>query len=245
MTKSRLEAFSDGVLAIAITLLVIDLRPPQLEPGKRLAHALWQHWPSYVAYLVSFLTIGVLWLNHHWILEQVVQVDGPLLVLNLNVLLRTALLPFPTAVLAEHLGRGRGGPDGGSALQRGADAAGPGGVPCSPGSSTTTGCIGCRLRRWQPPGCSSWSARPSMGPRSCCHGCHPCSAWPYAGRWRSTTAATTCAVDQAPTLAEPDRERSRRSHLVSRSGCATAHPAGVVLLACAIICFKALAQPPW
>ena len=106
MTKSRLEAFSDGVLAIAITLLVIDLRPPQLEPGKRLAHALWQHWPSYVAYLVSFLTIGVLWLNHHWILEQVVQVDGPLLVLNLNVLLRTALLPFPTAVWPSTWGGG-------------------------------------------------------------------------------------------------------------------------------------------
>ena len=106
MTKSRLEAFSDGVFAIAITLLVIDLRPPQLGPGERLAHALWQQWPSYVAYLVSFLTIGVVWLNHHWILEQVIQVDGPLLVLNLNVLLWTALLPFPTAVLAEHLGAG-------------------------------------------------------------------------------------------------------------------------------------------
>jgi TMEM175 potassium channel family protein len=106
VTKSRLEAFSDGVLAIAITLPVIDLRPPQLEPGKRLAHALWQHWPSYVAYLVSFLTIGVLWLNHHWILEQVVQVDVPLLVLNLNVLLRTALLPFPTAVLPSTWGGG-------------------------------------------------------------------------------------------------------------------------------------------
>jgi uncharacterized membrane protein len=106
VTKSRLEAFSDGVLAIAITLLVIELRPPQLQAGERLAHALWQQWPSYVAYLVSFVTIGVIWLNHHWILEQVVQVDGPLLVLNLNMLLWAALLPFPTAVLAEHLAAG-------------------------------------------------------------------------------------------------------------------------------------------
>jgi uncharacterized membrane protein len=106
VTKSRLEAFSDGVLAIAITLLVIELRPPQLRTGERLAHALWQQWPSYVAYLVSFVTIGVIWLNHHWILEQVVRVDGPLLVLNLNMLLWTALLPFPTAVLAEHLASG-------------------------------------------------------------------------------------------------------------------------------------------
>jgi uncharacterized membrane protein len=103
VTKRRLEAFSDGVLAIAITLLVIELRPPQLQAGERLAPALWQQWPSYVAYLVSFVTIGVIWLNHHWILEQVVQVDGPLLVLNLNMLLWAALLPFPTAVLAEHL----------------------------------------------------------------------------------------------------------------------------------------------
>jgi uncharacterized membrane protein len=106
VTKRRLEAFSDGVLAIAITLLVIELRPPQLEPGEGPAQALWQQWPSYLAYLVSFVTIGVIWLNHHWILDQVVQVDGPLLVLNLNMLLWAALLPFPTAVLAEHLGAG-------------------------------------------------------------------------------------------------------------------------------------------
>ena len=65
MTKNRLEAFSDGVFAIAITLLVIELHPPVLEPGETLAHGLWLEWPSYVAYLVSFLTIGVIWLNHH------------------------------------------------------------------------------------------------------------------------------------------------------------------------------------
>jgi uncharacterized membrane protein len=104
VTKTRLEAFSDGVLAIAITLLVIEIRPPELHEAERLTHALWAQWPSYVAYLVSFLTIGVIWLNHHRIFDQVVRVDGPLLLLNLNLLLWTALIPFPTAVVAEHLG---------------------------------------------------------------------------------------------------------------------------------------------
>jgi uncharacterized membrane protein len=103
VTKSRLEAFSDGVLAIAITLLVIEIRPPELHQGERLAPELWAQWPSYLAYLVSFLTIGVIWLNHHRVFEQVVRVDGPLLLLNLNLLLWTALIPFPTAVVAEHL----------------------------------------------------------------------------------------------------------------------------------------------
>ena len=107
MTKTRLEAFSDGVFAIAITLLVIEIRPPEVPEGERLAPALWAQWPSYVAYLVSFLTIGVIWLNHHRIFEQVTRVDGPLLLLNLNLLLWTALIPFPTAVVAEYL-RGAG-----------------------------------------------------------------------------------------------------------------------------------------
>jgi Endosomal/lysosomal potassium channel TMEM175 len=74
MTKSRLEAFSDGVLAIAITLLVIEIHPPELHQGQRLAQALWAQWPSYLAYLVSFLTIGVIWLNHHRLFEQVAWV---------------------------------------------------------------------------------------------------------------------------------------------------------------------------
>jgi uncharacterized membrane protein len=86
VTTTRLEAFSDGVLAIAITLLVIEIRPPALHQGETLAHALWAQWPSYVAYLVSFLTIGVIWLNHHRVFTQVVRVDGPLLLLNLNLL---------------------------------------------------------------------------------------------------------------------------------------------------------------
>jgi uncharacterized membrane protein len=103
VTKSRLEAFSDGVLAIAITLLVIEIHPPELHQDEPLAPALWAQWPSYLAYLVSFLTIGVIWLNHHRLFDQVARVDGPLLLLNLNLLLWTGLIPFPTAVVAEHL----------------------------------------------------------------------------------------------------------------------------------------------
>ena len=106
VTKNRLEAFSDGVFAIAITLLVIELHAPELEPGESLASGLWAQWPSYVAYLVSFATIGVIWLNHHRVFTQVARVDGPLLVLNLNLLLWTALIPFPTAVVAKFLGQG-------------------------------------------------------------------------------------------------------------------------------------------
>jgi uncharacterized membrane protein len=106
VSKARLEAFSDGVLAIAITLLVIEIRPPEVHEGESLAHALWGLWPSYLAYLVSFLTIGVIWLNHHGIFQQIARVDGPLLVLNLNLLLWTALIPFPTAVVADHLAAG-------------------------------------------------------------------------------------------------------------------------------------------
>jgi hypothetical protein len=80
--------------------------PPEVHEGERLAHALWAQWPSYIGYLVSFLTIGVIWLNHHRLFEQVARVDGPLLLLNLNLLLWTALIPFPTAVVAEHLREG-------------------------------------------------------------------------------------------------------------------------------------------
>jgi uncharacterized membrane protein len=109
-----LEAFSDGVFAIVITLLVIELRPPELEGDTTLAHALWEEWPSYAAYGTSFLVIGVMWLNHHRILDQVRVVDGGLLLLNLHLLLWTALIPFPTAVIARFLREG--GDDASTAL---------------------------------------------------------------------------------------------------------------------------------
>ena len=103
VTKGRLEAFSDGVLAIAITLLVIEIHVPSPAPGESLASALWDQWPSYVAYFVSFLVIGVIWLNHHRMFQSVRAVDGTLLLLNLMLLMWVVLIPFPTAVVADYL----------------------------------------------------------------------------------------------------------------------------------------------
>ena len=103
ITKNRLEAFSDGVLAIVITLLAIELRPPEVEHGQSLANALWDQWPSYLAFVLAFAQIGVIWLNHHRLFELVRAVDGKLLLLNLNLLMWITLIPFPTAVVADHL----------------------------------------------------------------------------------------------------------------------------------------------
>ncbi|MGH9287896.1 MAG: TMEM175 family protein [Acidimicrobiales bacterium] len=103
ITKPRLEAFSDGVLAIVITLLAIELRPPEVDQGQTLAAALWEQWPSYLAYLLAFAQIGVIWLNHHRLFDQVRVVDGKLLLLNLNLLMWITLIPFPTALVADHL----------------------------------------------------------------------------------------------------------------------------------------------
>ena len=103
LTKNRLEAFSDGVFAIAITLLVIEIRPPVPAEGESLARALWEQWPHYLGYFLSFLVLGVMWLNHHRIFEPAQRVDGIVLVLNLNLLLWAVLIPFPTAVVADFL----------------------------------------------------------------------------------------------------------------------------------------------
>src|SRR5437763_12609624 len=76
VTKNRLEAFSDGVFAIVITLLVIEIRPPELGRGETLAHGLWHQWPNYLGYFLSFVILGVMWLNHHRIFEPVSRIDG-------------------------------------------------------------------------------------------------------------------------------------------------------------------------
>jgi TMEM175 potassium channel family protein len=102
MDTSRLETFSDGVIAIAITLLILEVDVPRETHGE-LWGALLRQWPSYLAYLVSFAVIGIIWVNHHGILALVATVDRPLLYLNLLLLLTVAGIPFPTALVAEHL----------------------------------------------------------------------------------------------------------------------------------------------
>ena len=99
----RLEAFSDGVFAIAITLLVLDVGVPHVAAGESLAEALRHLWPSYFGYAVSFLTIGVMWINHHAMFKDIDRQDHVLLVLNLLLLLSISFLPFPTAVLASYM----------------------------------------------------------------------------------------------------------------------------------------------
>jgi TMEM175 potassium channel family protein len=96
---SRLEAFADGVFAIAATLLVLEIRLPGEDVG-----GLIDLWPSYFAYAVSFLTIGIMWVNHHAMLEHVRLADRPFLYLNLCLLMCIAFVPFPTTLLADHLG---------------------------------------------------------------------------------------------------------------------------------------------
>ena len=103
--SGRVEAFSDGVFAIAITLLILDLAvPPRAStPDGYLAAALGHEWPSYFAYLVSFLVIGIIWVNHHSVFARVRQVDRVVLFANLLLLLTVSAIPFPTQLLAEYL----------------------------------------------------------------------------------------------------------------------------------------------
>jgi uncharacterized membrane protein len=105
MLTSRLEAFSDGVIAVAITLLVFDLKVPVVAP-RGPGHALADQWPSYLAYGISFVSIGIMWVNHHTLFDKVATVDRTLLFANLALLLGIATLPFSTSVAATWLRTG-------------------------------------------------------------------------------------------------------------------------------------------
>lgn len=95
----RIEAFSDGVFAIAITLLILDVHVPN-GPAGTLASGLARQWPTYVSFLISFAFIGIMWVNHHRLFNHIQQSDNLLLFLNLLLLLGVTVVPFPTALLA-------------------------------------------------------------------------------------------------------------------------------------------------
>jgi uncharacterized membrane protein len=103
MSKARLEAFSDGVIAVAITLLALDLHVPDPAHAGTLAHNLAAQWPNYAAYTVSFLTIGIIWINHHAMLRRTLGVDHTILLLNILLLLTVVVLPFSTSLMAAYL----------------------------------------------------------------------------------------------------------------------------------------------
>jgi len=99
----RLEAMSDAVIAIAITLLVLEIHVPEEKGNEALARALAEQWPSYFGFALSFLTIGVVWANHHHMFQDIARVDHLLVVLNLLLMMTVSFIPFSTAVLAGHL----------------------------------------------------------------------------------------------------------------------------------------------
>jgi uncharacterized membrane protein len=101
MRPSRLEAFCDGVFAIAATLLVLELRVPVDSPD--LVGSLLRLWPAYAAYLVSFMTIGIIWVNHHTLLAHCERVDRRFLYLNLLLLVAVGIVPFPTALVGGYI----------------------------------------------------------------------------------------------------------------------------------------------
>ena len=99
----RIETFSDGVFAIAITLLIIEIGVPHVVGTESLFHKLVELWPSYLGYATSFLVIGTVWANHHNRFRLISRSDHILLFLNIVFLMCVAFIPFPTALLAEYI----------------------------------------------------------------------------------------------------------------------------------------------
>jgi uncharacterized membrane protein len=106
---TRFETFSDGVFAIAATLLVLEFS----VSGDDLGHELLHIWPSYLAYVTSFLTIGIIWMNHHHTVSLIARTDRTMLFINNLLLLTVAFLPFPTKLVGDNL---RGGDEQAAAL---------------------------------------------------------------------------------------------------------------------------------
>jgi uncharacterized membrane protein len=100
---SRLETFADGVFAIAATLLILNVDAQVGNQASGLGERMLHIWPSYIAYAVSFVTIGIIWSNHHTVLGQLGRVDRTFLLQNIVLLMCVAFVPFPTRLIAEHL----------------------------------------------------------------------------------------------------------------------------------------------
>ena len=105
MDRSRLEAFSDGVFAVAITLLALDLTVAGPAGHGSLTDQLHEKWPAFLAYLISFFMIGIVWVNHHVLVRSIIKVDRTLLFLNLVLLLFVVLIPFATGIVADYFSR--------------------------------------------------------------------------------------------------------------------------------------------
>jgi len=103
MNTNRLETFADGVFAIAATLLILNVDAQVSGQSGALASRLLHIWPSYVAYGVSFLTIGIIWVNHHTVMTQVGRADRTFLFVTVMFLMCVAFIPFPTRLVAEHI----------------------------------------------------------------------------------------------------------------------------------------------
>jgi uncharacterized membrane protein len=102
MRSMRLETLADGIFAIAATLLILSV---DAQVGNRpggLGHRLLHIWPSYLGYAVSFLVIGIIWVNHHTVMDQIARVDRTYLFLTVGFLMCVAFIPFPTRLVAEH-----------------------------------------------------------------------------------------------------------------------------------------------
>lgn len=104
MDSRRAESFSDGVFAVAITVLVFNLLPIADKSIHNFTELFRDHWPQYAAYVGSFLTIGIMWLNHHTLMSYLARVDRTVLVLNVLLLMGVVAVPFPTALIADALG---------------------------------------------------------------------------------------------------------------------------------------------
>src|SRR5829696_8546629 len=97
MSKGRLEAFSDGVLAIIITIMVLELKPPHAPHFDELGAL----WPKFLSYLLSFVMLGIYWNNHHHMLQAARRVNGAILWANMHLLFWLSLIPFVTAWMGE------------------------------------------------------------------------------------------------------------------------------------------------